>query len=155
MSDEPLAGPTRGGGGWSLEVQYVLGLMREKDLRDQQRFDAQQIALRDALSAQEKAVAAALNAAEQAVRKAETAAEKRFDNVNEFRAQLGDQAATLMPRSEATVLLNALGERLTAVERRLNQEMGRGVGREDSRAVVFAVLGALVAVAALVIAVIR
>lgn len=39
----------------------------EKDLRDQQRFDAQQRALNDALIAQEKAVAAALAAAKEAV----------------------------------------------------------------------------------------
>lgn len=84
----------------------------EKDVRDQQRFDAQQLALRDALLAQEKAVSAALEAAQQAVLKAEGAAEKRFENMNEFRGQLADQAATLMPRQEMQVLVDAINEKI-------------------------------------------
>lgn len=57
-------------------------LFSAKDLRDQQRFDAQQKALTDALLAAEKAVAAALTAADTAVNKAEQAAERRLDGVN-------------------------------------------------------------------------
>ncbi len=102
--------------------------MSEKDVRDQQRFDAQQLALRDALLAQEKAVSAALLAAQEAVSKAETAAEKRFDAVNEFRAQLADLIATFMPRNETTVLLNSLAERITSLEERANQAQGSTQG---------------------------
>lgn len=57
---------------------------------------------------QDRAVQAALNAAEKAVTKAENASEKRFDAVNEFRAQLADQAATFMPRSEAELQFSNL-----------------------------------------------
>jgi hypothetical protein len=57
--------------------------------------------MQTAFNAADKAVTAALEAAEKAVGKAEIAAEKRFDAVNEFRAQLADQAATFLPRSEA------------------------------------------------------
>jgi len=95
-------------------------MLAEKDVRDQQRFDAQQLALRDALTAQEKAVNAALTAAEQAVQKAETAAEKRFDAVNEFRAQLADQAQTFMPRNEAQVLIDGQNDKIGGLETRIN-----------------------------------
>src|ERR1700679_2961767 len=75
----------------NVEVRF-----QESDLRYQQRFDGQQKALQDALSSAEKAVNAALAAADRAVLKAETAAEKRFESVNEFRAVLSNQSATLM-----------------------------------------------------------
>lgn len=55
----------------------------EKDLRDNQRFDAQSKALDAARIAADLAVQAALVAAEKAVTKAEIAAEKRFDTVSE------------------------------------------------------------------------
>jgi len=43
----------------------------------------------------------AFASSDRAITKAETATEKRFAGVNEFRAQLTDQAATFMPRQEA------------------------------------------------------
>ena len=68
---------------------------------------------------QDRAVQAALNAAEKAVTKAETASEKRFDAVNEFRAQLADQAQTFIPRAEAELqfanLRSAPGRYLSVV----------------------------------------
>jgi len=64
-----------------------------------------------ALTAQDKAVQIAMIASEKAVAKAETAAERRFESVNEFRAQLADQAATFMPRAEAEQRIAALAER--------------------------------------------
>lgn len=129
-----------------------LASMHEKDLRDQQRFDAQEKAVGDALAGQEKSVTAALNAAERAVLKAETAAEKRFESINEFRGQLGDQAATLMPRQEATVLLDALGGRVFALESRMNKATGHGTGVEDARALLLGVLVLLVAAVGVIVA---
>jgi hypothetical protein len=126
--------------------------MSEKDVRDQQRFDAQQLALRDALLAQEKAVSAALLAAQEAVSKAETAAEKRFDAVNEFRAQLADQAATLMPRSEATVVFDGQNEKISALEKRVNQGTGRAEGLTQY---IGWLIGAAGIIAAIVVAVTR
>ncbi len=57
---------------------------------------------------------AAMEAHRLAVSKAEAAVEKRFDAVNEFRAQLGDQSRTLMPRPEAEVLFKSLDTRIDA-----------------------------------------
>src|SRR5665811_1731200 len=84
---------------------YLSKIMDERDRGYQQRWEAQQKAVADALNAQEKAtasalsaaekavanafnaqekaVASALSAAEKAVAKAEASSEKRFDNLNE------------------------------------------------------------------------
>jgi hypothetical protein len=85
-----------------LEGNQVLFATRldEADKRYEQRFQAEQLALKDAFVAQEKAVTAALTAADRAVSKAELAAERRFEAVNEFRGQLADQAVTFLPRNE-------------------------------------------------------
>lgn len=126
-------------------------LIDANDLRYQQRFDAQQLALRDALLSQEKAVNAALTAAQQAVQKAEIAAEKRFDAVNEFRAQLADQAATLMPRTETQVILDAIGQRITSLERSANRSGGRSAAISDSWGAIGIVLGLLIGIAGIVL----
>lgn len=94
-------------------VQFLRDLISEADKRYEQRFIAQQEAIQAALLAQKEAVNAALVAADRAVGKSETASEKRFENVNEFRAQLADQAANLMPRSEAETRLGSLSDKLT------------------------------------------
>src|SRR6478752_7363989 len=88
---------------WTVETlkEYLEALIAAHGMADRDRFDAQ-----------EKAVNAALAAAERAVTKAEIAAEKRFDSVNEFRAQLADQARDFMPRKEFEVQLGALSARV-------------------------------------------
>lgn len=48
-----------------------------------QRFDGQQLALKDALISQEKAVAAALEGTKEAINKADVATDKRFDLLSE------------------------------------------------------------------------
>lgn len=77
---------------------------------------------------QQKAVDAALTAADRATAKAEVASEKRFDAVNEFRAQLSDQANTFMPRNEAQVALGALADKLDLQAARLDKLEGRSSG---------------------------
>jgi len=96
--------------GWTVDTlrSHLLAKFDEKDLRDEQRFQAQQDAIQQALDAAEKAVA-----------KAETATEKRFDSVNEFREQLSDQAVTFMPRKEAQVLIDAQNEKVGSLETRI------------------------------------
>lgn len=58
-------------------------------------------AVQAALLSSKEATHAALTSSKEAITKAETAAEKRFESVNEFRAQLADQAATFVSRLEA------------------------------------------------------
>lgn len=151
--------------GWTVDTLHALvrlwmsekdrrdeDLRHEKDRRDEQRFEAQQLALRDALIAQEKAVNAALQAAQQAVTKAEIAAEKRFDNVNEFRGQLADQAANLMPRNEATVLFKSLDERVNKLESGRDIVSGRSRGLADGWGYIVGAIGAIAAVVAIILA---
>ena len=97
----------------------------ERDLRYQQRFDAQEKAVRDALAAAKEAVTAALIAADRAVTKAELASERRFEGVNEFRAQLADQAATLMPRAESTLILNTINDKVDVAVARIDERLSK------------------------------
>lgn len=83
-------------------------LLDERDRRYTERFDAQEKATDAALAAQKEAIAAALNAAQTAVTKAEVASEKRFDSVNEFRAQQGDLIRTFVQRREAFAVLGII-----------------------------------------------
>jgi hypothetical protein len=104
---------TGAGKAGEITVQdHILALLAEMDLRYQQRFDAQSLALNAALLSAEKAVQTALIAAEKAVAKAETAAEKRFDAVNEFRGAYQDIIAQQMPRVEAEQRLTAMAEKI-------------------------------------------
>lgn len=79
----------------------------------------------------EKAVAAALTstttaidkqerATEMAITKQEIATEKRFEGVNEFRAQLADQAASFARRGEVEARFTSLTEKLETAVAQLN-----------------------------------
>jgi len=96
-------------------------------------FTAQQTAMRTALEAAEKAVQTALTSAEKAVAKAEVAAEKRFESVNEFRAQLTDQAATFVNRNEAEIRISSLAEKLDTETKRNANRIGELELRVNSR----------------------
>lgn len=105
--------------GWTIDTlhQHFTTRLAEKDLRDQQRFEAQS-----------SAIAAALLAAEKAVSKAEAASEKRFEAVNEFRAQLADLVARLLPRIEYDAAHAAVIERINALAARVDKTEGRSGG---------------------------
>ena len=92
------------------------------DKRYEQRFIAQEGAVSSALMSQEKAVGAALVAADRAVSKVETANEKRFEAVNEFRAQLADQAAGFIPRNEATIRFDSVIDRISGMQRQFDDK---------------------------------
>lgn len=138
--------------------EHFEALLKETDLRYQQRFDAQQKALEAALLAQEKAVQTAMIAAEKAVAKAEVAAEKRFDSNNEFREQLRDQAGTLMPRAEAENRIASLGEKIEDLKALILQiqgqaleVQGRSTGRSDVWGYLVGGVGIITAIVAIII----
>lgn len=89
-------------------LDHIERLLREKDLRDEQRF-----------MAQSEAVAAAFGAAKEAVTKAEVSVAERLATMNELRDVVGVVMAQQMPRAEAE-------ERIAAVraemDRRLNAQ---------------------------------
>jgi hypothetical protein len=86
-------------------------------------LSAQKEAIAAAFQSQKEAVAQALASADRAVSKAELATEKRFEAVNEFRATLADQQRTLMPRSEAETIFNALREKLDTINKSLTEKI--------------------------------
>lgn len=77
---------------------------------------------------QEVAVRAAIDAAEKATIKAESATEKRFESVNEFRAQLTDQAATFVTRTEFDLQRLNYTEKIEDLTKRINRSEGKGAG---------------------------
>lgn len=72
------------------QVEQINAALVAVESRAQIRHDAQRVQLDDRFAYTEAAVA-----------KAEAANEKRFHSVNEFRAQLSDQAAQFLPREVA------------------------------------------------------
>jgi hypothetical protein len=76
----------------------------------------------------EKQTKIAFDASEKAREKAEIAQQGRNEMTNEFRGQLSDQAATLMPRKEVEGLINATNEKIESRFISLREEFG---GRFD------------------------
>jgi hypothetical protein len=133
---------------------YLLDSLRTTDLRAE---DARQNVIRmfeKDLAALARAQDAALASASAAVVKAEQASERRFESVNEFRAQLGDVIRTFMPRAEVEARADANAARITELGRQLDILVsrvdirdGRTAGHGDSTrnlaTIVGLVLGAL------------
>jgi len=101
------------------------------------------------------------SAAKEAVEKAEAANGKRFESVNEFRAQLSDQAAMFQPKVLADQQFSALNQSIgrmhedmvelrTTWAQHLGEAGGAGDTRDDSRAE----LSVKIATAAVIVAVV-
>jgi hypothetical protein len=136
---------TAGGGetraepsGWSVdtlhshlqrEIDDLRSMLNERYATQTKAIDAaflaQQTAMQTAFTAADRAVQAALDAAEKAVSKAEVAAEKRFENVNEFRGQLADQAATFLSRTEYDASHQSLIEKIEALQSKVDSDTSR------------------------------
>jgi hypothetical protein len=100
-----------------LEFEAFKELMNERDKRYEQRANST-----------DERTSLALTSSEKAVAKAETATEKRFDAVNEFRGQLKDQAATLMPRAEADSKFSSMTKEMEELKKVANTAQGRSSG---------------------------
>jgi hypothetical protein len=114
------------------EFESFKSLMEERN----HRYDAQ-------FKFTDEKTSLALSASDKAVTKSEIATEKRFDSVNEFRAQLKDQAATLMPREEATNRFKSIEDKIEDVKTE-----GKRDKQYDFRTLL-TVISMLVAIAAL------
>jgi hypothetical protein len=95
------------------------------------------------INSTKEALSVALNAAAIATNKAETATEKRFDSVNEFRAQLKDQSLTFMPRVEAEQRLTHLATRLEELRTSDTQRTAHSAGTTALYGWVIGGIGAL------------
>jgi len=102
--------------------------MSEANRRYEQRFTSIEREMRDGRAQDRREIDAALAASEKAIDKAERAAEKRFESVNEFRAALSDQTATLMPRAEAEARMAALTEKVDDLRTSRAEQTGHKSG---------------------------
>jgi hypothetical protein len=79
-----------------------------------QQIASQKTAIDAALTAAKEALTAAQMSSEKAIQKAEEATEKRFEGVNEFRAQLSDQARSFATKAESDYRFAAIDKMLDA-----------------------------------------
>ena len=136
--------------GRKVPAWHVLAILREMDRRYQSMFESQK-----------EAVSAALASSEKAVLKAEAANKSKFEDQNEFRQSLGDQARMLMPRAEAEAIhaahstkvageFEALKQQIVVIEKRLSANEGRGAGVDVVWKYLFAAIAAAAALWALI-----
>lgn len=177
--------------GWTTDTlrDHVLALIERtkitleaadnaSELRNEQRFTAQQQAIKDALISQKEAVAAALVAAEKAVLVAEQNAEKWRAAANEWRGAMNDRERSLMPRMEAEQRIHSNAEKIDVCYKTnadkiemlrnrmevgdaanaesikvLAQAVDKTAGRKEGLMIVFAVIAAIATVISIFLAV--
>lgn len=83
--------------------------------------EARFVTYRTLLDSQAAQVSLALDAADKAITKAESATEKRLEAVNEFRAQLGDQAKTFLTREVFDAAMANLAQERDGIRRRMEE----------------------------------
>jgi hypothetical protein len=104
---------------FTAQIENIHTLIDANDQNYNQRFD-------NVI----QATKSALDAADRAVNKAEVASEKRFDAVNEFRAQQQDIINRFMPRNEVLIMVDALNTRIENLEKAnvMSQGTSKGLG---------------------------
>ena len=125
------------------EIEHIKALMLAADKRYEQRFDSQEKAVINALAAQKELSFTTAADAKEAVNKAQQATEKRFDSVNEFRAQLKDQQTTFMSRAEVEQRMKALTDVVALLQQRVDKTEGQGTGAANLWALIVGALGLL------------
>lgn len=140
---------------------HIATLVAAYDKRYEQRYEASQKALeaalvaqkdavKEAFAAQKEAINAALASADRAVSKAEIASEKRFEGVNEFRAQLGDQQRTLMPRTEAENRMNMIQEKVGVLEGFRTEMLSKGAAAKEGYGYAVGLVGLVLVILSIV-----
>jgi len=84
-----------------------------------------------------------------AVQKADTATEKRFESVNEFRAQMADAAAQYITRREVEALVNTNAGKISDITDRINRNEGKGSGMSQIVGWIFGAVGLVVGLIAI------
>ena len=131
------------------ELEYrLVAADTSSEKANQQRFDAQQQGVKDALTAQKEAVAAALVAAEKAVLVAETNAEKWRMNANEWRGSMLDREAKFASRVE----VEAKFETLNATIASLKETRAEGIGSKSALMLLLGLIAAAGTIAAIIFA---
>lgn len=91
-------------------------------------------------------------AQEKAVQIANEASEKRFESVNEFRGQLGDQTRTFLPRAEYDARHETLENSVSELTNRINRTEGKGKGIDKTIAYAVTAVSLAIAVVSLILA---
>lgn len=91
-------------------------------------------------------VNAAFASSKEAILKAETATERRFESVNEFRAQLNSQTQSFMPREVAEAKLAEVNKKVDELTARINTGQGKSAGVTASIGLMIAVSGVALAI---------
>ena len=137
---------------WTVDTLHYNLQQQLNDLKNllQERYETQTKEIKVAFTSAEKFVKTALSTAEKAVDKAETANEKRFESVNEFRAQLSDQTKTFLSRTEVAAMhiasdaaIQRNSERISEIAAKVDQIEVRGGGTNQAYIYVFALIAAL------------
>ena len=102
-----------------------------------------------------KRVDGRFEALDKAVTKAEEATEKRFESVNEFRAQLNDQTRTFIPRNELEEKLKYIKEIALKSGSRVSTMEDIKKGSHMTWVYAITAINTILAIAALVVAIIR
>jgi len=154
---------------WTLNTlkEHLTAIIEANDKRYVQDSVNQNRAVQDALAAQKELTSAAFASSEKAIVKAEEAQRDYNVRSNEFRGQLDDQAQTLMPRTETTVLIKSTEDKLYVSSKTSADKMeelakkveslsirqttieGRGSGANSMWGYILGVFMAIVAVVAL------
>lgn len=127
-----MSGETRGQvSGWTVDTshqhhaallkeqrEFLLAIMSEHEVRNQQRFDA----LNDAKTAAEKAIGTALVAQEQLVQRAEAVNDRRFETFTTARRTSDEASRLMMPRIEAEQRYAALEQLLRQMEKSVSEQ---------------------------------
>jgi hypothetical protein len=118
--------------------------------------EADEVALREyvdvRLDAIDRSLQVGLETQKEAVEKASIASNERFQSVNEFRGQLGDQARTFLPRLEYEQAHQALinssqqatsanAQRIDALTERFNDWESRSAGATEVWPILFGAVG--------------
>ena len=110
------------------EVRISLARLEERIAQLDRLMRAEFVTHRALLDSQAEKVALALSASDKAGDKADAATEKRFESVNEFRAQLDDQAKTFISRVEFTGLRDSMSDKVDELRRHAAEAAGKGQG---------------------------
>ncbi len=118
--------------GWTVDTlrEFIMKIQADQVKLLDERFATQTKAVDAAFAAAEKAVQMALESAEKSVAKAEISVERRFESVNEFRAQLSDQAGTFLSRNEYSTAHQALIDKVEVNARNINDRLDRTTNQD-------------------------
>lgn len=93
------------------------------------------------IDSNEKQVAIAFSASEKAIQKAEDSQLRHNATTNEFRAQLGDQAKTFLPRLEAEAIIKGLTEKIAAMQKLIDANTAKSSGFTGGWGAALAIIG--------------